>query len=142
LKLTLRPLLVVFLVALSGCASNRVDTSVELTISGRVIDTTERGIDDVKIRFRDISLERPVLSGRSDLLVGQTDDGGRMTAEFFYLWGEYSSRPRSGERCFDLVFSKNGWKTDTMSFCLESLPSANGRPFVEFLVELGKQGKE
>ena len=103
-----------------------VDSRIALDIDARVqaADTGE-GVNAVEIYFRDIGLDesRPGAETR----VGVTDLAGLYKGTFGYSWGREirgNPPPRPiGQRKFQLVFRRSGFREEAVTFDLDRLPS-------------------
>jgi hypothetical protein len=125
----------------SGCRSVTVDVVSTFIFEANVKAEANEALGGVTVSFVDTGLDAQRAKRKSELKVGVTDNGGRLSVKWEYLWG-YRKRVRQGAPAipgtFLVTLRHEKFETIEKSFRLVELPRA-GR---EYVVTLSVQMKE
>lgn len=117
-----------FLVALlaAGCRASHVDIDAEIRFDGLVTDANGQGLSGVRVYFLNRDRATPASATIPELLIGETDAGGRLQTDFRFARG-YRGDPHDPvlPGTIGFLFRRDGFRDETVTLSLSSLPQVD-----------------
>jgi hypothetical protein len=129
---------VVLLAASLACQVVHVDTRTDLWIEGKVRSEDGSGVSGVQVRFFDTGLDQRTRNKSEGVVVGYTDNQGRLAVPFTYYWGydKKKNSPPEIPGTFSLILSKDGLSPIVQDYKITSLRKESDRRVVLFDVRV------